>query len=101
LGTTEIKSADYNTVKALAEGKLDTFLGFKFIRSQRLTHAASVRYCYCYAQGAIGYGVLNDIQAKIDERADKNYAWQVWLKMDIGATRIEEEQVIEVACSET
>lgn len=101
LSTTEVKSADYNTVKALAEGRMNDFLGFKFIRSQRLTHAASVRYCYCYAQGAIGYGVLNDISAKIDQRADKNYAWQVWLKMDIGATRIEEEQVVEVACSET
>ena len=48
LGTTEIKSSDYNTVKALAAGQIDTFLGFKFIRSQRLDLTASVRYCYCY-----------------------------------------------------
>ena len=101
LGTTEIKSSDYNTVKALAAGQIDTFLGFKFIRSQRLDLTASVRYCYCYAKGAIGYGILDDIQTKIDQRPDKNYAWQVYVKMDIGATRIEEEQVIEVACSES
>jgi hypothetical protein len=101
LGTTEIKSSDYNTVKALAAGQIDTFLGFKFIRSQRLDLTSSVRYCYCYAKGAIGYGILDDIQTKIDQRPDKNYAWQVYVKMDIGATRIEEEQVVEIACSES
>ena len=37
LGTTEVTSSDYNTVKALASGQVDTFLGFKFVRSERLT----------------------------------------------------------------
>ena len=101
LATTEIKSSDYNTVKALVEGKIDTFMGFKFIRTQLLDLTSDVRYCYVYAQGAIGYGKLSDIQAKIDQRSDKNYSWQVWNYMDIGATRIEEEQVIEIACSES
>ena len=100
LETTEVKSADYNTVKALVEGKINTFMGFTFIRTQLLDLTSDVRYCYAYAKGAIGYGVLTDIQAKIDQRSDKNYAWQVWLKMDMGATRIEEPQVIEIACSE-
>ena len=31
LATTEIKSSDFNTVKALAQGDIDSFLGFKFI----------------------------------------------------------------------
>lgn len=101
LETTEVKSADYNTVRALVEGKIDTFCGFKFIRTQLLDLTASVRYCYAYAKGAIGFGTLADIQSKIDQRPDKNYEWQVWNKMDIGATRIEEEQVVEIACSET
>jgi len=101
LETTEVKSADYNTVKALVEGKINTFMGFTFIRTQLLELTSEVRYCYAYAKGAIGLGTLTDIQAKIDQRADKNYAWQVWLKMDVGATRIEEEQVIEIACSES
>jgi len=100
LETTEVKSSDYNTVKALVEGKIDTFMGFKFIRTQLLTLASDVRYCYAYTKGAIGFGKLSDIESKIDQRSDKNYSWQVWGKMDIGATRIEEEQVIEIACAE-
>lgn len=102
LNTTEIKSDQYNSVKALVRGEIadDIFLGFKFIRTQLLTITSEVRYTFCFAKGAIGYGILDDIQSKIDQRNDKNYAWQVWGKMDIGATRIEEEMVVEVACSE-
>jgi hypothetical protein len=36
LGETEVTSSDYNTVKALVQGELDTFLGFK--------HKASIGY---------------------------------------------------------
>jgi len=101
LETTEVKSADYNTVKALVEGKIDTFMGFKFIRTQLLDLTSSVRYCYAYAKGAIGFGTLKDIESRITQESTKNFAWQVWGQMDIGATRIEEEQVIEIACSES
>ena len=40
------------------------------------------------------------VQTKISERADKNYATQVFLSMSIGATRIEEEKMVEIACTE-
>lgn len=100
LGETEVTSADYNTIKALVKGEVDTFMGFKFIRTQLLTRTSSVRYCYAFSKGAVGFGMLTDIQSRIDQRADKNYAWQVWNKMDCGATRIEEEMVIQVGAYE-
>lgn len=34
-------SSDYNTVKALVNGEIDTFLGFKFKTSNRLLTDAS------------------------------------------------------------
>ena len=37
LATTEVTSADFNTVRALVRGELNTFLGFEFVSSQRLT----------------------------------------------------------------
>jgi hypothetical protein len=101
LNTTEVKSADYNSVKALVQGTIDTFLGFKWIRTQLLTVTSSVRYCYAYAKGAIGMGVLEEFYSKIDQRSDKNYAWQIYDRWDMGATRVEEEQVVEIACTET
>ena len=36
LGTTQVTSSDFNTVKALSQGTVDTFLGFKFVLSNRL-----------------------------------------------------------------
>ena len=53
-----------------------------------------------FTQSALGLAVGADIQTKISERADKNYATQVFLSMSIGATRIEEEKMVEIAANE-
>jgi len=102
LNTTDVKSADYNTVKALAKGEINSFMGFNFIRSQRLTvDASDIRTCFAWAQDGILLGLGADIHTRISERADKNYLTQVWCGMTIGATRMEEEKVVEIGCDET
>lgn len=100
LNTTEVKSSDYNTVKALAEGKIDTFAGFKFVTSNRLQKSGSDRLCLAYAAQGMGLAIGADVITRITERADKSYSVQVFLAMTIGATRIEDEKVIEIACQE-
>jgi hypothetical protein len=103
LNTTEVKSSDYNTVKALAMGQLDSFLGFKFIVSNRLKFDATNaddRLAYAFTSDAIKLAIGQDVVARIDERADKSYSTQVYYAMSIGATRMEEEKVVEIACDE-
>ena len=101
LNTTEVKSSDYNTVKALAQGQLNSFLGFQFIRTQRLgTDGDGNRQVTVWAQDGILLAVGKDSSAKISERDDKNYATQVFNSMTIGATRMEEDKVVEIACTE-
>ena len=103
LGTTQITSSDFNTVKALAQGQIDSFLGFKFIVSNRLPFDATNaddRLCYAFTSDAIKLAVGQDVLARIDERADKSYSTQVYYAMSIGATRMEEEKVVEIACDE-
>jgi len=103
LATTEIKSSDYNTVKALAQGDLDSFLGFKFITSTRLNLDSTNtddRLCFAFTQDAIKLAIGKDIQAKIDERSDKNYSTQVYYSMSVGATRMEEVKVFQIPCNE-
>ena len=101
LNVEQVTSADYATVKALAQGEIDTYLGFKFIRTQRLgTDGDGNRQVLAFTKSAIGLALGADIQTKISERADKNYATQVFLSMTIGATRIEEEKMVEIACTE-
>lgn len=100
LNTTEVKSADYNTVKALAQGAIDTFMGFKFIRSQRLTTDASAsRLVLCYTQGALGVGMGQDLMVDIGPRRDKRNATQVYVCASLAATRIEDEQLVQIACA--
>ena len=102
LAITQITSADFNSVKALVQGEIDTFMGFKFIRTERLdTNSSSNRLVLAFAQSGIGLAVGQDIQTRISERADKNYATQVFLSMTIGATRIEDEKVVEIECTES
>ena len=100
LGVEQITSADYSSVKALVQGEIDTFLGFNFIRTERLVTDGSNRLALAFTQNALGLALGQDITTKISERADKNYATQVFLSMSIGATRVEDEKVVEIACVE-
>lgn len=100
LGTTEVTSSDFNTVKALASGDVNSFLGFNFIVSNRLNLATSKRDCIAFVSDGITLAVGKDVTARIDERADKGYATQVYYSMAIGATRMEEEKVVKIQAHE-
>ena len=103
LGTTQVTSSDFNTVKALAQGQVDSFLGFQFIVTNRLKLDATNtddRLAYAFTSDAIKLAIGQDVLARIDERADKSYSTQVYYAMSIGATRMEEEKVVEIACDE-
>jgi hypothetical protein len=101
LNITEVTSSDFNTVKALATGEVSSYLGFNFIVSNRLALSGTTRSCIAFAQDGIALGIGKDINARIDERADKSYATQVYYCMSIGATRMEEDKVVEVQCTES
>jgi hypothetical protein len=99
LAETEITSSDYNVVKALVHGEVDTFLGFTFIRTQRLeTDSNSDTKVLFWNKKGIMLGIGSNPTAKISERDDKNYATQVFYSMSIGATRMEEARVGYIEC---
>ena len=103
LGTTQVTSSDYNVVRALATGAINSYLGFEFIMSTRLNKDAtytSDRLVFAYTEDAIKLGIGKDISAKISERADKSYSTQVYYSMALGAVRMEEEKVVQIPCHE-
>ncbi len=101
LNKTTVTSSDYNTVKALAMGEINTFVGFNFHVSNRLnTDGSGDRQVIAFASDGIKLAVGKEPAARIDERADKSYATQVYYCQSIGATRMEESKVVEIACSE-
>lgn len=99
-GTTEIKSVDYNSVKALAQGQIDTFLGFKFVRTERLAKTGTTRFVTAWSRGCVALGVGKEMVSSIDILPNKNYSAQVYERMSIGATRVEDEGVVEIGCFE-
>ena len=101
LNTTEVKSSDYNTVKALARGELNSFLGFTFHMSNRLAISSTTRTCFAWAQDGILLAIGQDAKARIEERSDKSYSTQVYYSQTVGATRMEEDKVVSIQCTES
>lgn len=101
LNTTEVTSSDYNVVKSLVQGELKTWCGFSFIHSERLlTDAASNRLIYAWQRYGVQLAIQKEIEGRVDERADKNFAWQVYMRMCLGSTRLEESRIVQIACVE-
>lgn len=101
LRTTEVTSSDYNVVKALVNGEINTFMGFTFIRTELLSKSGDVRSCLAFPKSAILLGVAEETNVKIDPLPTKNYSVQVYSEATFGATRMWEEKVIELLCNET
>lgn len=98
---TEVTSGDFNVVKALVEGTITRWCGFEFKHSERLlTDGSSSRLCYFWQRKAIQLAVQKDAEGRVDPRPDKNFAWQVYMRICLGAVRLEESRIIEVACAE-
>ena len=101
LNETAVTSSDFNTVKALVRGEVDTFMGFKFIVSNRLAKAGNIRTCFAWAEDGMKLAVGKDVMARIEERADKSFSTQVYYCATFGATRMEEEKIIQIDCDES
>lgn len=102
LGTTEVASSDFNTVKALVEGTLKTWVGFEWIRTQRFTtDSNSDRECYAWQKKGMQLAIGVEPEGRITERPDKNYAWQVYLRICLGTTRLEEARCVKILCDES
>ena len=100
LNTTEIKSSDYNSIKALVQGQVDSFLGCTVIRSERLTKVSTTRQVLMYTKSGIGLAVGRDVISRIDELPTNHYAKQLYFCMAMGASRLEETKVVEIDCIE-
>ena len=122
LAQTEIQSSDYNSVKALVSGQVNSFMGFEFVQLERLPRAsANITYTitdgtygagtgtvtaaksrrgFAWAQDGLLMSTAEEVMTKIDVLPTKHYSTQVYARMNIGATRMEEVKVLEVVWSE-
>lgn len=95
----KLSSHDYNIVKPLVDGNVTKYMGFTIIPCNRIgVDSNSDDKVLFWAKGGLLLGLGKDISTRISERADKNYATQVFASMTIGATRMEEARVGYIEC---
>lgn len=95
----KLSSNDYNILRPLVDGKVARYMGFTFVPCNRIgTDGNGDDKVPFWAKGGMLLGLGQDITTKIGERADMNYATQVFCSMTIGATRMEEVRVGYIEC---
>lgn len=93
-------SADYAAIKALVKGEINTFMGFNFVRTNKVTKATNTRQLCAFTKTGILLAMPDDIHVDIGPRRDKRNATQVFAALTCGATRMDEEKVVMIECNE-
>lgn len=101
LGSTTVTSSDFNTVKALVAGDIDTFYGFKFITIGSRTEGGLPReagvqqYAFAYHKQAVGLAIGKDMKTMVDWIAEK-LAWQIGCVYSAGAVVIDADGIVAI-----
>ncbi len=105
LHSTQIQSADYNNIRALVEGQTNYFAGFQFIRYENMpttgTGTGLVEKVLAFHPQGLAFCSWEEPITEIERRSDKSFVPYAYFEMDIGATRVWEEMVIEISCYKT
>jgi hypothetical protein len=82
------------------KGHIKEFLGLDFVRTELLPYSAdgSTQYAYIWTTDAVQFDVWEEMSVTIDRRPDLSNAVQFLSQFSIGAGRLEEVKVIEIAC---
>jgi hypothetical protein len=106
LSETAVTSSDFNSVKALVQGEVDTFLGFQFHTIGDRTEGglakdgSNDRTCFAFHRDAIGYGEGLGMRTEINYIAEKT-SWLVNEVFSAGAIAIDAEGIVEITCRES
>lgn len=97
----QVNNVLYNEVRALYKGRVEEFMGFRFIRTQLLPITSSIRSCVGYQKDFLQMGMGVDLKTHIDILPGQSHAVQVRSVILLDATRLEEAGVTSIACDES
>ena len=128
LTDTTAASIDYNNVKSLVNGDMNTFFGFEIIKSNQLPFlddtvaanaaanlswgastdlpeaaaagTANVRGCVAYTRSSVRQVTNPSIMTEISKRDDKRFNYYAYSCMRTGAVRMEEKKVVQLGVKE-
>ena len=102
LHSTTIQSPDYNNIRALVEGQTNYFAGFQFIRYESMPTTGSsdtlTEQVLAFHPQGLAFCSWEEPITEIERRSDKSFVPYAYFEMDIGATRVWEEMVIQIDC---
>lgn len=103
LDETELTSSDFATVKALSQGEIDTFLGFKFImlgdRDEGGLPLPSTRTSFAFHRDAVGLGISMNQKSEINYVPEKT-SFLVSSMFSAGAIAIDDEGIVKISSTE-
>ena len=104
LGETKVTSSDYNSVKALVQGEINTFLGFNFhVIGDRdeggLPISSGDRKVYAFHRDAVGLAEGIAPKTEINYIPEKT-SFLVSSMFSAGAVAIDAEGIVEITCDE-
>jgi hypothetical protein len=106
LSETSVTSSDFNSVKALVQGDINSFLGFTFHMLGDRSEGGLVidgsldRSCFAFHQMAVGYGEGIGMRTEINYIAEKT-SFLVNEVFSAGAIAIDDEGIVKITCRET
>jgi hypothetical protein len=104
LGLTSVTSSDFNTVKALVTGEVDTFLGFKFVTigdrdEGGLPKASADRTVFAFHRDSVGMAIGLNQTSRVDYIAEKT-SFLVASMFSAGSVAIDSEGIVKITCAE-
>ena len=99
-------SSDYNSIKALVNGEINTFMGFQFIRFSdknsvgKLPKTGNNRTCYAWTKSALG--AVYKMQPNVDVYYSRpHFSWVADSRVIGGATLLQDDGAVKIICDET
>ncbi|KKN70259.1 hypothetical protein LCGC14_0432840 [marine sediment metagenome] len=105
LNETETTSSDYNTVKTLVQGQIDSFYGFKFIWFGNMIEGGlpktnDNRLNFAWHMGSIAYGYKMNPTVVV-ERVPAEQNWNIFPKTSLGGNEVLPKGIVKITCDET
>jgi len=106
LSESTVTSSDFNTVKALVQGELNTYMGFQFhVLGDRAEGGLAIdgsldRVCFAFHRDSIGYAEGIGMRTEINYIAEKT-SWLVNEVFSAGAVTIDAEGIVSITCRES
>ncbi len=106
LSETAVTSSDFNSVKALVQGDINTFLGFQFhVIGDRTEGGLAIdgsndRVCYAFHKDAIGYAEGIGMRSEINYIPEKT-SWLVNEVFSAGGIAIDAGGIVAITCRES